>query len=368
MNYTLEEIYLLVGKNDKTAGITFKYESDSFKEYGSNITVVFIYTQKERENLDAMLLENNFKNHGYVKAKLLVGKLSPEKIKKLETIGINSEDISEILYFIHDRPNTYHSKETRQIRTLNIPTAVKSKGRDFDWMYGFKKKLVKDNIGLSPQEKDFYLAGKYYYEPDNLTEDEVEEIFESGLKLRERIEYQYLFIKLMREEISNDEKIKLGELLRRKHQLAYDTLDQYLNQAGSSIRKLAANNFNKAVELFQKVAEYNDKRFGFGTKPIYMDVDGYLHIFMRHVEEMKVNKHFEHKDNFQWREDDVFSVIKNVLASDKENIEKYFSDNPNGRYSKYGDQSLYYEGDYYTFHIERDGRLSTFHKNRKKME
>jgi len=35
MNYTIEEIYLLVGKDDKTAGLTFKYGSDAFKKYGS---------------------------------------------------------------------------------------------------------------------------------------------------------------------------------------------------------------------------------------------------------------------------------------------------------------------------------------------
>ena len=49
MDYTLEEIYQIVGKEDKTAGLTFKYGSESFNNYGQFITVDFIYTQKERE-------------------------------------------------------------------------------------------------------------------------------------------------------------------------------------------------------------------------------------------------------------------------------------------------------------------------------
>ena len=49
MDYILEEIYCLVGKDDKTAGLTFKYGSDSFNTDGSFITVVFLYTQDERE-------------------------------------------------------------------------------------------------------------------------------------------------------------------------------------------------------------------------------------------------------------------------------------------------------------------------------
>ena len=80
---------------------------------------------------------------------------------------------------------------------------------------------------------------------------------------------------------------------------------------------------------------------------------------------MKINAHFEHKDNFQWKEEDVFTVIEKVIEQANDEIQEFFEQNPNGRYSRYGDKSLYFEGDYYTFHIENDGRLSTFHKNKK---
>ncbi|RZK09646.1 MAG: VWA domain-containing protein [Flavobacterium sp.] len=102
-----------------------------------------------------------------------------------------------------------------------------------------------------------------------------------------------------------------------------------------------------------------------GAKAIYLDVHSYLHIYMRHVEEMKVTDHFEHKDNFQWKEEDVFTVIKHVIQDANDDIQKFFVDKPDGRYSCYGGMSRYFEGDYYTFHIEKDGRLSTFHKNKK---
>jgi hypothetical protein len=35
------------------------------------------------------------------------------------------------------------------------------------------------------------------------------------------------------------------------------------------------------------------------TIPIYLDIERHLYVYMLHVEEMKVNKYFEHKDNFQ---------------------------------------------------------------------
>ncbi|WP_310594491.1 hypothetical protein [Flavobacterium sp.] len=368
MKYTLEEIYALVGKQDKTATVSFRYNSDSYKLYGQHVTVVFVYTQKEREELDKILdLKEDFIRNGYVKARYLGRDLSEELTAKILTEGINSEDITEILYFIHSEKNTFHSKEKRTIKTINIPITLQENGKDFDWIYGFQKRLVKDNIGFSPYEKASYLAAKYYYEPNNITEEEKQEVFENENQLKEEIEWHYLYIKYMRKEISPEEEEKLSILLSKKKRKSFLLLDKYLIEAGSSAKKLNEKNLEKAAEIFEKIIHFKDKKLNSsGKKAIYINVEGYLHIYMRHVEEMKVTKQFEDKDNFQWKEEDVFTVIKHVIQSANDDIQSFFEKNPNGRYSKYGDQSLYFEGDYYTFHIEKDGRISTFHKNKKK--
>lgn len=366
MNYTLEEIYALVGKEDKTATVTFKYDSESYKTYGDSVTVVFNYTQKERFELDELIKSKNFSKNGFIKATYLVGNLQEEKIEKIKSDGINSEDIASILYFNHSKQNTFHSEQTREIKTMKIPMRSRSKGRDFDWMYGFTRRLVKNNIGITPYERNFYLAGKLYYESEELTENEIAEMYIEEMILHEEIQYQFLFIKLMRKEINDDEKKQLVLLRNKKHKKALDLLDKYLQDAGSSLIKLAQNNIDKAVELFSKVENFTDKKLSHNKpKIIYLDIDGYLHIYMRHVEEMKINKHFEHKDNFQWKEEDVFTVIEKVIEQVDDEIQNFFTKNPNGRYSRYGNQSLYFEGDYYTFHIENDGKISTFHKNKK---
>jgi len=366
MNYTLEEIYALVGKDDKVATVNFKYESQSYVQFGREITLVFNYTQKERQNLDELLKKEHFDLNGFTKATYLGRSLSKEKVEKLKEEGINSEDIASIFYFKDSKANTFHSKETREIKTLVIPMESQSKGRDFDWMYGFTKRLVKDKIGITPHERNFYLGGKLYYEPENLTERELTEIYKENKILNEDVEYQFLFIKLMRQEISDEQKQKLGILFNKKRKKAFDVLDKHLQDVGSSMKKIFEVNVDKAVELFAKVDNFTDKKLSHTrSKIIYIDLHGYLHIYMRHVQEMKVNKHFEHKDNFQWDEQDVFTVIENVLEQSMDEIQEFFNQNPNGRYSRYGEKSLYFEGDYYTFHIECDGRLSTFHKNKK---
>jgi hypothetical protein len=49
--YTLEKTYDLVGKNDYTSTITFRPNSQSIKQNGNTLTIVFLYTQQERVNL-----------------------------------------------------------------------------------------------------------------------------------------------------------------------------------------------------------------------------------------------------------------------------------------------------------------------------
>ncbi|WP_319482900.1 hypothetical protein [uncultured Draconibacterium sp.] len=369
MQYTLEEIYLLVGKEDKTAGLTFNRDSEAYLNYGSFITVVFLYTQGEREEMDEMVQTEPFSHHGRIKAKYLGIELPGEKVEQLLSEGINSEDIAELLYPKFPITNTFHSKEIRTIRKVDIPVRMLPKGRDLDWMYGFNKKLVTEGVGLSPKERNFYLAGKYYYEAENLSDDEKQEIFDENGHLNESVEWEYLRMKTVREDINEEEKQRLAELYENKSRNSIQLLDHYLKQAGSSLKKLAQNNIEKATELLVKIRQFKERRLTVtGQNPIYLDIDSYLHIYMRHVEEYKVNEHFEHKDNFQWNEGDVFVVMKHVIEQIDEDYQEFRKSNPEQRYSKYGSQSVYFEGDYYTFHIEPNGRISTFHKNRKEHE
>lgn len=99
-----------------------------------------------------------------------------------------------------------------------------------------------------------------------------------------------------------------------------------------------------------------------------MDVDSYLHIYMRHVQEFQINKHFEHKDNFLWEEKDIFDVMRHVIEAVDKEYQSFREENPERKFSKYGEQSLYFQGDYYIFHIELSGRISTFHRTKKGFE
>lgn len=364
MEYTVEKIYEKVGKYDYTAGLTFAVNSESANFYGPFLTVQFIYTQREREELDRKTVEGTG-GHGYAKAKILGIDLDEGQVRAALDTGILSSDIVEILYYKPPTNNTFHSKEKRTIEKIEVPVQMMPKGGDLNWMYGFKKKMIADGHGLTPRERTFYLAAKLYYEPDNLTEEEQAEIYFEG-KINEDIEFEYLGLKYVREDISDEEKIRAAELLGKNKRDTLLVLNEYLVEAGSSLNKLSETNIEQAAYLYNKVLYFKRERLNpLGKKAIYIDVDRYLHIYMRHVEEYKVNSHFEHKDNFQWKEDDVYVVMEHVIKALNSEIQEFMDRNPDKWYRRYGNESCYFEGDYYSLHIEPSGRVSTFYKNKK---
>jgi len=61
-------------------------------------------------------------------------------------------------------------------------------------------------------------------------------------------------------------------------------------------------------------------------------------------------------------------VIDKVIEKINDEIQDFFEKNPGKRYSRYGKKSVYFEGDYYTLHIEPSGAISTFHRTWKEHE
>ena len=120
-NYTLEKIYDLVGRNDYVSTITFRPNTQSEKLYGNTLTIVFLYTQQEREELEDNIKKSVVGKHGYVRAKYLLFDLPDTKIKEIEKVGVNSNDITDIEWLPYTEPrNTYGSKEKRYIDTITI--------------------------------------------------------------------------------------------------------------------------------------------------------------------------------------------------------------------------------------------------------
>lgn len=69
---------------------------------------------------------------------------------------------------------------------------------------------------------------------------------------------------------------------------------------------------------------------------------------------------YTHKDKFQLYEKDIEAVISRVIHGINTDYQVFKSGHPDQRYSKYGKQSYYLLGDYYTIHINENGSIGSF--------
>jgi hypothetical protein len=364
--YSLEDIYRIAGRDDKVAVLTFHQESEAFKSYGESLTVVFTYDIKEREALEKQFKENsNTKTFGNVKARPLVIHLEDQQTAALMKHGIYSKDIQFIFPSPWAAMNPYYKEEKRTLNKMEILIRTEPKGGDYDWMYGFERKLILNRVKLIPSTMELYLAMKLFFEPDKITEEEKLQIYDNNV-IRSSIERKLLEIKLEKEVSTEEEEQRFFELSKEYMNSNLEILKSELHRAGTNLSKLYTLNAGLFHHLLEGTYRYIPEQLNsFEGVPIYLDWKGYVHVFIRHVKEFVVGERFNDKDKLLWHPSDIIPVIKNVISQVDDEIQKFWQKNPTSRFSKYGAQSLYFEGDYYTFHVEADGRISTFHSIKK---
>ncbi len=360
-DYSVEEIYFLVGRDDKTAGVHIKVGTEAYQNFGGHIVMVALYSQRERIDLTDNLVKNITSN-GYIRGKYLMLNTSEDKHRLLESHGILNTDIWKIEYFVGEKPNSFHSNQTRKANKILLPFDSMPDGNDFFWMWGFYNQLVQDGEGISPAERVFHLAGKLIINQTGLTAEEKQEVF-IGNVIVEPIEFQYLNIKFQLGTITNEEKRRLSTLYFKRQKECFAILEDQLQKSGSSIKILMRNEEDKAIELLYKTIHFHEKRLNVsGKKAIYMSLMDYLHIYLRHVNDYRVSHLFDKKDKFQWQKDDIEYVITNVIKIINNEVQAHFKNHPETRFGLKNEKAVYFEGDYYSLFIENSGQITTLYK------
>ena len=357
------DIYELAGKNDNVATLQFRKGSESSQLYGENLTVCFEYTLKERQAL--VVDKNSLNDELYVKAKDLLCELGEDERNRLVTKGILLEDIVEMVVSPNiNEHNTFTSNDKRDIKTLNVEMSTSSNGGDIAWMYGFLKKMKDNDVALTPDEIANYLAYKMILDRANLTEEEKCRIFDEEGAIKDNdVSLAYLLWKEQADLLKDNDVENLNELRKIQfHERFYKT-EKELEKMGLSWKKLAQYSVNKASLLFKKVVGFHEIRYNVtGKHLLYCNFDSFLHVYLRHVEDLKVSNQFENRDKFQLHEEDVMTVMGHVMEALNDEYQKYKNEHPDGRFYRAGKMAYYYNGDYYNVYVNSDGSISTFYK------
>lgn len=360
--YTYVQLYQLCGRDDRVATISFGEETISYQLFGEDITVLITYTLSERKQLESN--QDCFDDNTRVKAKYLLYDYDTERKELLSKEGFYPQDVREIIVSnIVNPSNTFHSNDLRRIDTLEIPFEAKGKGEDIFWMYGGLKRMIENHVALSPEEYCQYLAYKIILNHELNQEEKVFAYNSDGKISNKEIAWFVLLWKKEAELIKEDELKLLETLKSNKYIERLELLDKELKKMGLSFKKLIAKYPDKALLLISKASTFHEQRYNItGKHLLYLNYERFLHIYLRHVEELKVPNQFGDRDKFQLAEADVMTTIRLVMHAINDEYQVYRDKNLESDFRKLGAMAFYLNGDYYAFTINKSGLLMSFYK------
>lgn len=364
--FSVEELYAMYGQYErKYISIEFHKFSESAAKFGRNIGGVLTYYKKEREALeDAISKENVPRTNGLVRIDCSKNeKLSDEQKKELIENGFVSGDIYEVLASDFPVAKSYNQtgiKEIPNTITVNVDPTDFDPNRAYLWLYGQR---IKNGDILIEDEISKFCGLSLYLKPGSENYDYVKEngFDENGQRLP-KVRFFELEAKLYATDITKKELLEFNEFIQARKVERIE-----------AIKKEIKRSTNKSLEQFQEeypdiYAELQKSRVQFETEsleyhevvtPIYWNYEGFLHIYLRHCDELAIEGHFENKTKFQYTQKDIKRILKIAIEDLKPKINEKLKEGKDFRI--YGDRSLYFNGNHYSLHILADGRVAAFH-------
>ncbi|KIA90935.1 hypothetical protein OC25_23845 [Pedobacter kyungheensis] len=358
MNFSYEELYHMYGQYDTLITITFQYNSEAYKIFGSTLMGDIIYTEDERNELEGLLKENPVPRTDR-KIRVLpssVIKITQEQYERAERYGFLASDIYEIMSYNKPRQNNFVAKEKKEIQNT-IVISTKSNRRELNQiLFGFLNARVKRNTPLSPEEKYKFLGLARHFGED-ITVDPYKQFNDNESAIR----YHELNTKLTDLTIEGDDIKDYAKLISERYDEREKLIKLEIEKSGGKIEAIAKKYGDEVKNLKSAAHGFEEEIILFGEKLVFLDLERFLHIYARHVEETHVGDGFGEKTIFQYKYDDILRIIKAVVESESDAIQEHFKTKPNRNFVRMGKRSIYYEGHYYRVDIEPTGRLLTFH-------
>ena len=362
--FTIEQIYSFVGRCDNTANIVLRNGSTDEELYGKSLVGVFTFSKAERDNLELRITNSENESYGKVKFCCYIPELSESQTNTLKNQGIETRNIVSINWVpCTITENIYPSRQKRSLTPIKIASPIISKDDKMIWTYELLKRLVQEGVGLCPEERNRLLAYKTILEQDKLTDDEKSIIYDKNGTINEDIAFECLRHKFFKFSITRKEMKRFGTILANRYHSRALIINDELARISTSYEGLQRDNATIADYIMTKVQSFNQKRYNTkGKYPLYLDVQGYVHILLRHVEEAKFENGFGSKTKFQYDENDIEVVMRDVLSIINEDYQKFKESYPSDSFVRKNEDSYYYNGDYYAIIVNPDGSIVTFYK------
>lgn len=368
--FSYEELYSMFGRFDNFVSIDFQRNSEAEKDFGSTIMGLFIYNRKEREDLNKVISASSVsrtnKNVKFDPSENC--NLTDEQRENLKRTGFLSGDIRVINHFIGDeKVDKYLVTEKKEIPNT-IPIKI-DMNDGFNWeLMGYKllsDRTKSNNPPLINSETDEYYAYKIMYSENEITAKEwVNCIYEPQTKnIRERIRFYILRSKMRRQLLFTPDEYKdLTEIFARRREERYNIVDKEIKKSASQkLKEVIASNQNLIDDIKREALFYETENLStYGARhSVYLDLERYLHIFVRHFDEFQIGDWQTGKTAFQYNMKDVKRLLKLIIEKLQPQIDLAIEQDR--EISLFDKRAFYFNGNYYVIHIDKTGRLLSFY-------
>lgn len=365
-NITPSNLFRHVGQKDYVLSIIFKPDSELFKSLGSFISAKLVYSKNERTNF-----ENNDDSYidtysnGIIKIDIFSNDLSVNDKMKYKLDGIKCTEIHKILftpYTTNTEPNEEGVKEVPNI--INIPYESQSKLEYENMFSGLYSRLINKNEPLLYDEKMEYIGITSAFH-DGRTSSKLLSILNVTL---EEVQKNSIFWKgyyEAKEKISGLNDTEKQDYEDHKTAIHYKKLKIFLTELlkGGKILDDSAQLNDKMNLILKEIEKFKTTRFGFRSPVIYMNLDSYLHIILRHIPDTKITANNLLKSNIPYRLKDLKMLVEKILSILDDEIVDHYKTKKELKFFRSGERAVYFNGDYFSIDIDIDGRIITFYKN-----
>lgn len=362
--WSIEKLFAFIGNYDFTANVQFKYNSDSYRKYGQSITGEFYFTKAERRLLKIKINSGIAREtEGDVKFKIfLKEELTDEQIKELLKVGFNSNDILDVTYYSYKHNKTYFKKNQKR---LSEPMKIhindsNSLIDDYAFAYRVYKLRIDMDDSLTNDEKIDMVALQRVLAINETDEKYIHNEFISSKK----IEFDFVLDKM---------NFLLGRIERLSEEVLKNKTEQVIIIINKEFQKAGINS-DKASELVKYIdiysllidigMDYQEKIVLYSSNPkVILDFEGFIHVAFRHCPLFNIGEANQNKSRIPYRLEDIKGLIESCLQTVEDDIKLHFQMYPDKRFSKFGEELIRFNGDYYEVHINPQGRLETFYNH-----
>lgn len=367
MNFSLEEIFSMYGQYDKFVTVEFNHSSDEYQKFGIRLMGTFLFTLQEREELQAILNSENIPRTDK-KIKFspseLEKNLTPDQKVDLDKDGILCSSIHTV--YVTDLPRTNRFTERGKKEFQNI---INIKAPEFSgWdelnrvQLGFLHSRYSKGQSLAPREFIEYWSLRKHFNSSTDHEDYIANVINCGQEQRDEIRLEELRIKYNDLSITEDEIKESVKLVVGKIKWKNGIIEKEIQRSTERISTVSENYETELEKLKEICRGFDEKVIAFGDKLIYLDFERFVHIYARHVAETQIGERFaDNKTVFQYKFEDIISLIKMVIEEINNDIQEHFKNSPEQPFRRLGNRSVYFDGHYYRVEIDPNGRLKDFH-------